>query len=159
MKIHQETRLRSDNVVDLPVRLRPDQIERLDAAVARAPSKGNAVVDHGVDRIDSARDHAADVMRIRREREELFSTILFSDPSWDLLLTLFVHRVDGQPISVSSACNNAGVPPSTAFRHLSMLVEQGSVTRHSSATDPSIFYVEIGDDAFGRIVSLLSPAA
>lgn len=156
MKIHQDIGRHAHNVVELPVRLRPDQVERLDAAVARAPvSNTQDVQDHSEDRVQRARERAAEIIATRRMREATFDTVIFADPSWDLLLTLFMHRIDGLPISVSSVCNNVGVPSSTAFRHLSMLVEQGLVTRYHSGTDADIVYAEMERDTVSRMVSLL----
>jgi hypothetical protein len=54
-------------------------------------------------------------LRHRRERERLLPD-LFADPAWDILLDLFAASIERRPVSVSSACVAAAVPPTTALR-------------------------------------------
>src|SRR3954468_3379045 len=53
---------------------------------------------------------------LRRRRDALFGTELFSDPAWDLLLFLFKATRDGNPLGVSDACDRMAVPRTTALR-------------------------------------------
>ena len=144
-------------VIELPLRLRPDEFLRLDAAVARArtrPSRPVKVLSD--DEVARARQCASSFVALRRERERQFEGIMFSDPSWDMLLDLFIQRADGKLTTVTSACIGASAPPTTALRHLSMLIEQGYVERRGSERDQRVFYVDLSHAVFDQMVSLLT---
>ena len=144
-------------VIELPLRLRPDEFLRLDVAVARARARPSGPVKvHGDDEIARARQCASAFIALRRERERQFEGIMFSDPSWDMLLDLFVQRADGKLTTVTSACIGASAPPTTALRHLSMLIEQGYVERRGSEHDQRVFYVDLSHSAFDQMVLLLT---
>lgn len=144
-------------VIDLPLRLRPDEFLRLDAAVTRARTRpAGPVKVHGDDEVARARLCASAFLALRRERERQFEGIMFSDPSWDMLLDLFIQRADGKLTTVTSACIGASAPSTTALRHLSMLIEQGYVERRGSEHDQRVFYVGLSHAAFDQMVLLLT---
>lgn len=74
-------------------------------------------------------------IRLRRLRDDLFPDGLFADPAWDLLLDLYTAHLDGVPISVTSACIAACVPPTTALRWITRLEQFGLVVRSADALD------------------------
>lgn len=60
---------------------------------------------------------------------------LFQDPAWDLLLDLYIAHVERREVAVTSACIAANVPPTTALRWISALVQRGLVERASDPND------------------------
>ncbi|WP_296615759.1 MarR family transcriptional regulator [Sphingomonas sp.] len=69
----------------------------------------------------------------RRARTSILEGSWFADPAWDLLLDLFVCRIEGRPIAVSAACVAAEAPWTTALRWITKLLEAGAIHR---ALDP-----------------------
>ena len=67
------------------------------------------------------------IVRVRRARDRIFSSVLFADPAWDILLDLTLARLEGNSISVSSAAIAASVPTSTALRWLKHLMDAGLI--------------------------------
>jgi DNA-binding MarR family transcriptional regulator len=83
----------------------------------------------------------------RRARRDLLGANLFSDPAWDMLLTLFAAAERSEMLSVSQLCASSAVAQTTALRWVDSLETAGLVTR---ALDP-------GDAR--RTLIALSPAA
>lgn len=79
--------------------------------------------------------NVAHYLKARRRRQEIFSSELFADPAWDILLDLFVADAERRPVCVSSACIASGVPSTTALRWIKKLEEQRLIERHADAHD------------------------
>jgi hypothetical protein len=75
------------------------------------------------------RNWASDEYRRRRARAKVFGGNMLREPAWDILLDLFIAHLDGTAIRVSSACIAACVPATTGLRWLTVLEEQGLITR------------------------------
>jgi DNA-binding MarR family transcriptional regulator len=82
----------------------------------------------------------------RRERAKFLSGDIFGEPSWDILLDLYIADSEGRDISVSSACIAANVPDSTAQRCLHHLVEDGLVRRTNDPYDQRRVFVTLADE-------------
>lgn len=102
----------------------------------------------------------------RRLRDRFFDGALFADPSWDILLDLYLARLEQRRTKVSSLCIAAAVPATTALRHINSLVEREMIVRIRSQFDNRAVYVELGDSAFeamqayfDRFTELLSAAS
>lgn len=144
-------------IVNLPIRLRPEELAMLNAAAARAPARtSTAISGETLDQARLARVEAARLLKLRRQRERVLGTKLFADPAWNMLLDLFVRRVDGHVTSVSSACIASGVPATTALRHIAILIENGIVIKNPSPTDQRVQYVTLSDDGFRKMVDVLT---
>jgi hypothetical protein len=74
-------------------------------------------------------------IRARRLRDGFFSSGLFEDPAWDMLLDLFAAELEKNRVSVSSLCIAAAVAPTTALRWISKMVEVGLFERHPDPLD------------------------
>ena len=74
-------------------------------------------------------------LRARSCRSEHFPPGLFADPAWDMLLDLYLARSEGRPVSVSSLCIAAGVPPTTALRWQCQLEKNGLIKREKDNRD------------------------
>jgi hypothetical protein len=82
----------------------------------------------------------------RTRRQRYFEKSSFGEPLWDILLDLFVARLTGVSISISSACIASGVPSTTALRHLSQLAIGKMVIRIADPADGRRVYLELSND-------------
>ena len=87
----------------------------------------------------------------RRLRDEIFGGRLFADPSWDILLDLFIASHEGENVSVSSACIAASVPSTTALRHIAHLVDIGLVLRRPHPRDSRSTYLELSKEGAAKM--------
>jgi len=71
----------------------------------------------------------------RRRRAKYFDEDLFGEPSWDILLDLYIASREGRRVPTTSACIGANVPPTTALRWLRMIEAKGLVERESDGRD------------------------
>ena len=72
----------------------------------------------------------------RRARDRAFGdSNLFGEPAWDILLDLAMSEAKGQAVPVSSASAGAGIPLTTALRHVQLLIEAGLIEKHIDITD------------------------
>lgn len=60
---------------------------------------------------------------------------MFHEPAWDILLDLFIAHERGLATSVTSACNAACVPATTAMRWLATLERRDLVRRWNHERD------------------------
>jgi DNA-binding transcriptional ArsR family regulator len=93
-------------------------------------------------------DVARDLYRQRRIRTNFFPGSLFAEPTWDMLLDLFIAVSMGRKITVKSVCLAANVPATTALRHLRWLEEQGLVNRLSHPRDGRATHVQLSSDGW-----------
>lgn len=89
--------------------------------------------------------------RSRRNREQNFPEILFGEPAWDMMLDLFINRLKGKRISVTSLCIASCVPSTTALRWLSILEHSNVVAKEPSKLDKRTTYLELTDEYFERL--------
>ncbi len=101
---------------------------------------------------------AESLYRERRRRDlELNETReLFGEPSWDILLDLFIARGRARPVSVSSACIASSTPQSTALRYVGVLEKVGLVQRAKDPRDARRQYLELTDLGLSKMTAYLS---
>ena len=88
-------------------------------------------------------------------RLRLFRGDLFADPAWDILLDLFVARLETRAICVSSLCIAARVPASTAHRWIKNMEGEGEIVRRADPVDGRRILLEISDTAFRAMLRQL----
>lgn len=94
--------------------------------------------------VDGAREKAALARTIvvgRRRRGQIFSEVRFGEPSWDMILELYLSACDGQSVDVTSLCRACSVSQTTALRHLDRLERQGLVRREADVADGRRIFV------------------
>ena len=91
------------------------------------------------------------LISVRRLRDRFFSADLFADPAWDILLDLAASRLEKRPVSVSSLCIAAAVPPTTALRWIRLMTDQGLLVRRADPQDARRMFVGLADGAFGQL--------
>jgi hypothetical protein len=99
---------------------------------------------------------AAEACAARRRLYALFGRRLFCDPSWDILLELFVSTLEGRKVTVSTACMAACAPTTTALRHIAYLVQEGLVIRRPHPADARSTYLELTAQAIDRLTQYFS---
>jgi hypothetical protein len=87
------------------------------------------------------------VIRARRFRARYFSSELFADPAWDMLLDLLQAEIAQLRVPVSSLCIAAAVPATTALRWLKTMVSQGLFVRRADPHDGRRVFVELAPEA------------
>ncbi|GGD98040.1 hypothetical protein GCM10011515_17270 [Tsuneonella deserti] len=87
------------------------------------------------------------IIRHRQLRSQFIDGELFADPAWDILLDLTAARVEHTRVSVTSLCIASGVPPTTALRWISQMVEAGLLERIEDETDRRRAFIELSDKA------------
>lgn len=102
------------------------------------------------------------IIRQRQLRARFFDNELFADPAWDILLDLTAARAEHNRVSVTSLCIASGVPPTTALRWISQMVEAGMLERVEDEEDRRRAFVALSDKAaegMARYFAALGPDA
>ena len=85
------------------------------------------------------------IMARRNARQGVFPDGLFSDPAWDVLLSLAQARIEARSTQASNIGIEAGVPPSTALRRVKDLEIAGLVDRWGDPNDRRRDFVQLSD--------------
>lgn len=102
------------------------------------------------------------IIRQRQARVRFFDGDLFADPAWDILLDLTAARAEHERVSVTSLCIASGVPPTTALRWISQMVEMGLLERVEDEQDRRRAFIALSDraaDAMARYFAELGKEA
>ena len=100
---------------------------------------------------------AVEVYRNRRRRARIFgNNDLFGEPSWDIMLDLFIAGERKKLVSVTSACIGADVPTTTALRWLTILEKRGLVVRQIDGQDARRVLVSLTDKARDVMIAYFS---
>lgn len=86
------------------------------------------------------------MIKLRRMRDRFFDPGLFADPGWDILLDLYAAQDEGKPVSVSSLCIAAAVPPTTALRWITNMTTAGLLVRVQDPGDARRVFIELSPD-------------
>lgn len=73
------------------------------------------------------------VLAGRRRRTANFAGVRFYDPSWDMILELYVATREERDVAVSQLCSMSGGSTTTALRHIENMEALGYLRR---AADP-----------------------
>ena len=85
------------------------------------------------------------VLASRRRRSKAFKSIRFGEPTWDMILDLYVTYREGRRVDVSGLCLASGVAPTTALRYVELLVDDGLIAKIDDAEDGRRSFVTISD--------------
>ncbi len=102
------------------------------------------------------------IIRQRQLRARFFDGELFADPAWDMLLDLTAARAEHNRVSVTSLCIASGVPPTTALRWITQMIEAGLLLRVEDEADRRRAFITLTDkaaDAVARYFSEIGTAA
>jgi len=134
-----------------------------DKPVSFRPATASAILPHGMAKKASSGGLSADgireIIRLRRMRERFFDAELFADPAWDILLDLMAARLENTPVSVSSLCIAASVPPTTALRWITTMVKNGLLERRRDPNDARRVFLELADETADKIEDYFTKAS
>ena len=86
---------------------------------------------------------ARKMYRARRLRDKFLPAELLGEPLWDMLLDLYIARLEGRDISVTSLCSASAVPGTTALRWISVMESHGLAERSEAVHDKRVHFVKI----------------
>lgn len=103
-------------------------------------------------------ERAERLYRERRRRDAGMggSVDLFGEPSWDMLLDLFIAQGRQRPVSVSSACIASSTPQSTALRYVGLLEKVGLIRRAKDPRDGRRRCLELTEAGFTSMQTYLA---
>jgi DNA repair protein RadC len=101
---------------------------------------------------DIALENAKATLRRRMLREQLFGAPeLFGDPAWEMLIDIFIHECEGNPLPVSSLCVTPSIPMSSALRLCQKLCDAGIINRTPDPSDGRRSFVSLAPETAHRI--------
>ncbi len=119
------TASQGDELIDIVVRLPRKTVEE---SLLSAASSDRALADR--------RYHEAKAMVTgRHRRTACFNGVRFCDPSWDMILELYVATREGRHLAVSQLCSLSGGSTTTALRHVEHLEALGYISRDLDPED------------------------
>lgn len=99
---------------------------------------------------------ARQLYAMRRLRDKVFDAPnLFGEPSWDMLLDLFVAEIAEKSVAVTSLCLAAAIPSTTALRWISVLENENLVYREKDGSDRRKHYVRLSDEGLRKMVDIM----
>lgn len=98
---------------------------------------------------------AAALYAARNARTPLLPGISLGEPSWDMLLTLYVAGARGQDVLVSELYSASRAPTSTALRHLKRLRDKNYVELEMHGSDARKRLVRLSPTGLARMERLL----
>jgi len=129
------------------------ELRRLRDALTAATAEQRAAGDVETPTFVAAiRAHVA----VRARRVRRFDAALFGEPAWDILLDLALARMSSRRVQISGAGGAAGVPPTTALRHISELEKHGFICRVPDPNDRRRQWLEITDEGFAALASVMT---
>jgi hypothetical protein len=158
-----------------------DEVSRLSRSLSRlvagslTAAEGNAATDEdgkvNAVRLDfhaepmaSANSPAIDaaevraILRLRRMRSAYFSSELFADPAWDMLLDLTAAQLEGEKVAVSSLCIASAVPATTALRWIKTMCDHTLFERHADPLDGRRIFIGLSPIAASAMLNYLGAA-
>lgn len=96
------------------------------------------------------------ILNLRTRRAQIFDNALFGEPAWDMLLQLYDARLQRRTEYVTGLCVASGVPPSTALRWITSLLDSDWIERSFDLGDRRRVIVSLtvkGVDAMERFFS------
>lgn len=98
---------------------------------------------------------AMDAYNMRRHREKVFGAAqLFGEPTWDILLDLFIAELRNVKMQTTSVCIGAQVPQTTALRWLALLERENLVRRYRDSGDSRRVYIQLTELALKKMVQI-----
>jgi hypothetical protein len=132
------------------------QLERLLRIARGDDSEPTARLNFNMD--DQVLQAAKMIYRSRRRRQSYFGYLEFEfgEPSWDIMLDLFIAEREGRAISVSSAVIASAVPPTTGLRWLKTMEEREQIVRVPDERDLRRSFVRLTEQSRRAMADFLA---
>lgn len=99
-----------------------------------------------------ALENAKATLRRRLLRDQLFGAPkLFGDPAWEMLIDIFVHECEGEPLPLSSVCITPSIPMTSALRLCQKLCRAGIISRIRDPRDGRRSFVRLTPEIAHRM--------
>lgn len=129
----------------------------LDVAIATSQSlNANRAPPNGRALESMVLSYATGIYAFRRKRAKWLPEDLFGEPAWDILLELFVMRLQGNPVRVKNVCIASGVPATTALGWINVLEGKGMISSSADACDHRVRWIWLEDVAFEMLFKMLA---
>ena len=102
---------------------------------------------------------AKKILRVRQLRQEQFSSTMFGEPAWDILLVLYVLRTSGNRCSIAELAELAGTSPAGAFRWIGYLEQEHLVTKTEHPADANLNFVDLTEEGRNALDAFLARVA
>lgn len=79
----------------------------------------------------------------RRSRAGFFPDGIFGEAAWDILLDLFIAKLGGSRVSLKAACIASGVPETTAYRWIDVLIDLDLAQKFPDPADKRRCWLEL----------------
>lgn len=119
------TESEGEELIDVVVRLPRKAIED---TLLSAPLSDKELADRRL-------GEAKALLTGRRRRAACFTGVRFCDPSWDMILELYVATREHRSLAVSQLCSLSGGSTTTALRHIEHLEALGYLRRDVDQDD------------------------
>lgn len=86
---------------------------------------------------------AREIYAERRRRHRFLPADLFGEPTWDILIDLYIAYREGRRVPTTSSCIGAHVPPTTALRWLRILETRDLIEREDDGRDGRRTFVRL----------------
>ncbi len=94
----------------------------------------------------------------RQMREQFFPAEFCTDPAWDILLDLYVARLEGRQVSATSPAVATAIPATTGARWIRMMTQASLLARQDDPDDGRRVFVVMTDPAFAAMGRYLDEA-
>jgi hypothetical protein len=84
--------------------------------------------------------------KARRERQRLFGDLIVADPAWDMLLDLFIARIEGRQVTVGNLSSAIESSDGTILRWAAQLIEARLVSSTVNPMDQSDRHLALTDE-------------
>jgi hypothetical protein len=101
---------------------------------------------------------ARNIYTFRRKRERFFPDGLFAEPAWDILIDLYILKLEGRRATVKSVCIASGVPQTTALRWINLLIEKDMLERSHDEHDNRVRCISLSENGYHAIRAMLLAA-
>lgn len=96
------------------------------------------------------------LIKLSQKRLEEFDLTHLDDPSWHILLDLYVNEYEGKEVSVSGACIGSLAPTTTALRHITHMTARGELERIPDPHDLRRVHLKLSVGTQRRLVEVLN---
>ena len=87
----------------------------------------------------------------RQQRGRFFSSELFADPAWDMLLELYAASLTERRMCVSRVAERSGVALTTGLRWIKVLEKEGLIDRENDRFDQRRMYLSLSKKGRSRM--------
>ncbi len=99
---------------------------------------------------------AAKLYKSRRTADSCFDIPYFSGTAgFDIMLDLYMARLKGTQVSVTSACIGSGNPATTALRWINILLDKKMIVKQDDPGDQRRFWVDLTSTGESKVIQVL----